>query len=241
MKTQAAAILAGGYGRRLRETSAVSHKSLLKLTDGKTIIGRMIKQLYENGINRIYVVHFFPSDENLISEALDQAKLMNIELSFVRQNPSEEYGTLYALKNIFKEYKNKNELIIAEGDVVCHDKVIHALSRSSGTILVIDDNVSADAEAMKAVCKNDKITFLSKAISGYSEFCGLLRFTEKDRRQFLKYADAVTLEEPFYEDALNIIAARENAFPFLRVSKNDWTEIDTADDFDEAKKKMMRW
>lgn len=241
MKNLAAAILAGGYGRRIKEHSSVLHKSLLSLSNGSTIIGRMMNQLYKNGVERIFIVHFIPIVEELINEVNSQTEYMDIQLNFVRQDPFKEYGTMYALKNIFEQYRDKDDLIIVEGDVVCSDNVINAICNASGTVLVIDDNISTDSEAMKAKCSNGKITYLSKAISGYPEFCGVMRFTAKHRNLFLDNTSFIKVQDPFYEDAFNIILDNKKGFPFLQISRNDWIEIDTADDFDEAKKKIMKW
>ena len=57
-----AVILAAGYGRRMRPLTDATHKTLLRVA-GKTIIGRIVDGLIENGIEETAVVTGYRAEE----------------------------------------------------------------------------------------------------------------------------------------------------------------------------------
>jgi len=57
-----AIILAAGYGNRMRPLTDSLHKTMLMVA-GKTIIGRIVEGLVENGITDIVVVTGYRAEE----------------------------------------------------------------------------------------------------------------------------------------------------------------------------------
>jgi choline kinase len=234
-------ILAGGYGRRLTIGRDVPHKSLLKLSDGKSIIGRMIDHLSASQIRRIIVLHFFPPVQQLLDEAQSQARRIGAEITLVKQDPQFEYGTMYALRNVCLASGGQNDLVVVDGDIICAQTVVEQVCQADGTLLVIDDVNSTDPESMKARVTSDGIEYLSKTIEGYPEFCGIMRLTPETCDLFVEASSLVRLPEPYYEDAFNVAFSRGVRFPFLTIPQHQWIEVDTPDDYAEALVKMESW
>src|SRR5271167_1945109 len=94
-----AVILAAGFGRRMRPLTDTTHKALLSVA-GRTIIGRMIDGLIENGIREIAVVTGYRAEqlENYLCEEYPDR-----EFRFIHNARYQETNNIHSLALAFEQ------------------------------------------------------------------------------------------------------------------------------------------
>ncbi len=241
MRGDTGIILAGGFGRRMSSVTFRLHKSLLQLPDGKTIVGRMLQQMFDAGVSKVIVVHFVPTLPELHEEVNRVSTELGLKVIWVGQNPQLEYGTMFALKRACLAASSVRDVVVVEGDVICTDGVIDLICRGCDSEFLIEDVDSTDPEAMKCKTSSGFVTYLSKSLTRGPEFCAIIRLSQKDRTKFIKACDSVRVKEPYFEDALNEMISAGTKVPYKTISSGDWIEVDTPEDYLKAQKLITLW
>ncbi len=113
MGVKVAAILAGGYGKRLKPLTEEKPKPLLRIA-GKSILEWQIRWLKKNGVEEIVVLAGYKGEQIRDELGKGDALGVNLEYSFERT----PLGTGGALKNA-EELLSKHELFyVLNGDVL---------------------------------------------------------------------------------------------------------------------------
>ena len=108
-------ILAAGSGSRLKNYTVNNHKSLLKLPNNQTILGRIISQFKKFGVNDISIITGHKS--YLIKKKFKHLAKINYYKSFKSAN---NLHTLLAYKKLLK----KQDTIISFSDLIVSEKII---------------------------------------------------------------------------------------------------------------------
>lgn len=241
MTKESIAILAGGLGTRVKELTNGSHKSLLRLPDGLSIIERLLSQAKSNNIERAYIVSDRSQNKAVFEEVIGIATQKNIEAISIDQDISKFYGTMFALALICSTVPEYENVIAFEGDVVVSDAVAIKVFATSPNTFIIDDIPKDDCESMKVVKDNDKIKQFSKQIIGYPEFCGIVHLDHKIRKMYNFVAKNVKTKNPYYEEVFNRLASLGVELPYLTISESEWNEIDNQNDYIETTRKFSSW
>ena len=104
------AILAGGYGKRLKPITDHIPKALVEITDNYTIMDRQLFDFKNIGIRDVYILSGYLSE--VIEERYKNYRDMNIH--YLREE--KPMGTLFSLSNLMKNIDD--DAIVRNGDTV---------------------------------------------------------------------------------------------------------------------------
>jgi choline kinase len=121
-----AVILAAGYGRRMRPLTDDTHKTLLTVA-GKTIIGRIIEGLIENGVHETAVVTGYRADE--LTGYLKGA-FPGYHFHFIHNARYRETNNIHSLALAFEQLPLDRDILLIESDLIFEPGVIAQLLRS---------------------------------------------------------------------------------------------------------------
>lgn len=106
------AILAGGYGKRLKPITDEIPKALISIKDGQTIMDRQIYDFKNMGIKDVYILSGYLGEK--IEERYGDSKDgMNFHY-FREEKPM---GTLYSIRNLFNNVWDQ-DIILRNGDTI---------------------------------------------------------------------------------------------------------------------------
>ncbi len=105
------AILAGGYGKRLRPLTIYYPKALIKIKKDYTILEKQLNDFRFAGINEIYLLVGY-LHEKIMNKFGKDWKGIRLEY-FIEEKPA---GTHYAIKNALE--KSNSDLVIMNGDII---------------------------------------------------------------------------------------------------------------------------
>lgn len=244
-------ILAGGLGSRLYPTTKDIPKCMLDI-NGKTIIKRQLDAFSRFDINDITVVTGY-CKEIIINN--------HTNLKFIDDSGYRVPGIVRGL--FCAEGEMDNGFIFSYSDIVHGKDIVEKLLKTKGDIVLVVDidwkdhyegrikHPLPEAELVKA--KNGKVTKIGKDVvkidEAHGEFIGLAKFTAKGA-EIAKdlYHDLITKytnEEPFqnakeFQRAYLTDFIQEMVDRGIEVNTADidniWTEIDTDEDLERAKK-----
>jgi len=106
------AILAGGYGKRLRPITTFYPKALIKIKGDYTILEKQLNDLRFSGIDSVYLLVGY-LHQKIINKFGNSWKGIKLEY-LIEEKPA---GTHYAIKNALEQAQN--DLVVLNGDVVC--------------------------------------------------------------------------------------------------------------------------
>ncbi|KPV46536.1 glucose-1-phosphate adenylyltransferase [Acidiplasma aeolicum] len=221
------AILAGGYGKRLKPLTDRIPKALIELKDNYTIMDRQLFDFKNAGINDVYVLSGYLGDK--IEDRYRDFKDVNIH--YLREE--KPMGTLYSIQNLLE---NVNEDIIL---------------RNGDTVSDIDLNNFIDYSRNK---NYGMIMYITKMKSPYGivEFAGDRAFNFKEKPELNYYINAGIyyikknvfelfkrdyIEKDIEKSVFPVLVASDN----LGVYKDDslWMGIDSEKDLEAIRKEYM--
>ena len=238
-------ILAAGQGARLRPLTNDRPKCLVPLL-GKSLLERQVYTLQQGGIHHIHIATGYRTDQ---IEALGFRTSFNAR--FAETNMVE---TLFCAIDFLKQsYKEKDDLIIAYGDIVYQPENLKALLDCNDEIaLMIDkkweelwrlrlDNPLDDAETL--VMDNDcYVTELGKKPDNYEkiqgQYTGLIKIRGEKIGDFIGFYQQLDRNEMY--DGKDFDNMYMTGFLQLLIDSgwkakavlvnNGWLEIDSVDD-----------
>ena len=240
-----AIILAAGIGKRLGELTRNTPKCLLPIeSDGKnTLLDLSIKSLLDNNISEIIIVTGFGA-ETLKSHIA--TKWGNkIAFKYIFNEYYKEYNNIYSAylaRNIWDD-----ETILLNSDIIVHPLIlknlIQEIKNNNGqkSFLVIDGTKQLTNESMKVkINSNSEIKEINKGLEikdSFGEYIGITYLRGFERVKFVESLDNNIKNHTidlYYEDAIAHVLNEISVFPFLTLG-NPWTEIDTKEDYEQAK------
>ena len=106
------AILAGGYGKRLKPITDEVPKALVQISENYTILDRQIFDFQNMGVKEIYILSGYLGDK--IEERYGEEKY-GIRFHYLRE--SKPLGTLFSVKNLLSE-RSDEDVVLRNGDTV---------------------------------------------------------------------------------------------------------------------------
>jgi histidinol-phosphate/aromatic aminotransferase/cobyric acid decarboxylase-like protein/choline kinase len=148
-----AIILAAGYGNRMRPLTDSQHKTLLDV-GGKTIIGRILDALLENGVNDIVVVTGYRADE--LKQWLT-GHYTNLSFTFVHNPRYRQTNNIYSMALAFEAITFDSDIILIESDLIFEPTILRRLIDSPYPTAALVDRYRSGMDGTVVTVLDDRI------------------------------------------------------------------------------------
>jgi choline kinase len=220
--------LAAGEGRRLRPLTDSAPKALLDV-GGVSLAERALSSLRAAGTGEVIAV---------TGHAREALRSLGDLVDGERFNPRyAEHGNVYSLwcaRDVVA-----GGCYVVNCDVLFEDAVARALVAATGSAVLTAADHGVDAESMKAVTREGRLTELSKEaeVGPHPEYIGLARIDPVHGPALAELLERFVRDGPldvYYEDAIQELAGR---VPVALVSVDGmaWIEIDDHEDLARAR------
>ncbi len=220
-------ILCAGLASRMRPYSGDVPKPLIKVA-GREILYRTIKLLQENGLERFLVV-VNDHNKHKIEEFL---KTLDVEYqTILNEHPDRENGySLYvALKHLEDE-----KFVLTMGDHLYSESFISKALKGEG--LIVDELAlfTDREEATKVLCREGRVELIGKDLKEFNAYDTGFFILTKD------ISDTVSKLEREKEKLTLSSIVQEAKLKCYPVSGEFWTDVDTPQDIERAKRELLR-
>jgi dTDP-glucose pyrophosphorylase len=178
----AAVVMAGGYGVRLRPLTSNIPKPLVPLGQG-TLLSRVLDHLLDSGIHRFYVAVHYMKEQ--VMRYLGDPREHGVELEYLVE--SEPQGTAGSLRSLIG--REQQPVIVTNGDVITNQRL--------GEVLRFHRSQQAQ---LTVVCKEEGVD-ITYGVVERGQDDELLSITEKPRLSYL-ISTGIYIVEP---DVLRLV------------------------------------
>ncbi len=237
-----AIILAAGMGKRLGDLTKDNTKCMIKVNE-TTLIERMLRQITQQGIDKIIMVVGYESDK-LKSFIASLPNRYNIE--YVENPIYDTTNNIYSLY-LAKDHLLRDDTLLFESDLIFEDKIIEMIlvnpypnlalvakfeSWMDGTVVTLDE----DQNIVKFITKE---AFVFEEIPSYYKTVNIYKFSKEfsDTRYvpFLEAYSKALGNNEYYEQVLKVIALLDQPdIKALDIKDLSWYEIDDVQDLNIA-------
>jgi choline kinase len=233
-------VLAAGPGRRLHPLTAALPKTLLPLTDGRTILDVALANLHSVGLERMVVVTGFAA-ERVEERVPDLERRYGLRIELVFNDRAEEWNNAYSLW-LAREAFTDGALMV-NGDTVHPASVEEGLleARGPGLLLAIDAEKPLGEEEMKVVLSGDAVLErISKHVdpaSAGGEYIGVALIEPAAAAPLADALEATWRRDPslYYEDGFQELVDRGGDVRVSPIGTVDWVEVDDHADLARAR------
>lgn len=238
-----AIILAAGMASRLRPLTDTTPKCLLKIGE-RSLLQRSIDALIGNGIKEIVIVTGYL--HNLIEDFIKQ-QYPNVNVSFIHNDIYDSTNNIYSLW-LARPKADGEEILLLDSDLLYDPEIItRVLDTLAANILTLIRHDLGEEE-MKVVTdggSDGNITEISKTCSptdAIGESLGIEKmgkaYTSALYKELEPMMNQEHLENVFYEKAFERLIPQGHTFKVLDVTDLFSCELDTIEDFQNAKEKI---
>lgn len=227
-------ILVAGKGAHLLPLTLANPKSLYKLDDDTTVLQRMVRTIrkFDNEAEIVVVVGF-------MYEEVQKEMLME-NVKFIH-NPFYAVTSSIASLWFAREYLQRENVTVINGDVVCEDKLVKDIicQHTDVPYVLIDTTVTTDGKYNVQV-QDDKVCVMSRKLSTYSAvYASITKLDAVSARFVLETMEKMVSREmynQFFEDVLvQMIFSSNFELYYKNVKDFAWIEVDQVDDLLKAK------
>ena len=239
-------VLAAGPGRRLHPLTAALPKTLLPLTDGRTILDLALANLRSVGLDEVVVVTGFaaPRVEERVPD-LERRHGVRLELLF--NDRAEEWNNAYSLwlaRDAFRD-----GVLLVNGDTVHPPSIEETVvaARGPDVLLAVDREKTLGAEEMKVVLSGEgTLRRISKDVdpaSADGEYIGVTVIEPAAAAPLADALEATWQRDPslYYEDAYQELVDRGGKIHVAPIGTVDWIEVDDHADLARAREIECRY
>lgn len=234
-----AIILAAGTASRLRPLTLHTPKCLLKVGE-RTLLERSMDALIKAGIREFCIVTGYLHEK--IEDFVKQTYGESIDVCFIHNKDYETTNNIYSLW-LARPKADGQEVLLLDSDLLYDGQIVErVLADSHENVLTLIRHELGEEE-MKVVMNEDgAITEISKTCNpalAAGESLGIERMGKAYTTALYKELDIMMnqehLENTFYELAFLRLIAQGNTFSVLDVTELFSCELDTIEDFENAK------
>jgi len=222
-------ILAAGMGTRLNKGKP---KSLTKLSNGESILGRQINALL-NYIDKKDITIVVGYKKNMIQEKYP-------DYSFVFNDNYKRTNTAKSLLYALDSKKLNSDIIWLNGDVVFDSKILKSIFELEESSMLVNTNSVSDEEVKYNINDDGTINEVSKNIQdGLGEAVGINKILRSDLKEF-KYQLEQCSNNDYFEYGIELLINQNIKIYPIDISKYFCCEIDTQDDLDFVNKYLEK-
>jgi choline kinase len=154
-------------------------------------------------------------------------------------NDKFERGSAYSLY-LAREYLPKEgPFLFLHGDLLYHERLLHECAQAEGTCLVVGPRQEcSDEEIVIKANDKEKVIKMKRGGTGGLEWRGIMRVAPEDRTELinvLRQDVSRSLDAPLWKSVRTFCY---NSSVRILYSDAPWIEIDSLDDFREAREKI---
>ena len=233
-------VLAAGAGRRLGTLTADLPKTLLPISEKRTILENTLANLQRVGITDVLVITGFAADRiTELVPALSEQYGMRLEL--LHNDRAEEWNNAYSLwlaRDAFRQ-----PVLLVNGDTVNPVAVQRALlsARGPGIVLAVDTVKALAEEEMKVALKPDgSLARINKAVEpsiAAGEYIGLTLIEPAAGPALAEVLERTWRRDPqlYYEDGYQEFVDSGGRVEVAPIGEVDWVEVDNVADLQRAR------
>lgn len=237
-----AIILAAGTASRLRPLTLNTPKSLLKVGQ-RTLLGRSMDALIGAGIRQFVIVTGYL--HTMIEDFVGQTYGDSISVTFIHNALYETTNNIYSLW-LARPEADGSEVLLLDSDLLYDPLIIgRILDDPHDNVLTLIRHELGEEEMKVLTDSQGRITEISKTCSpalAIGESLGIERMGKAYTAVLYKELDEMMnqehLENKFYELAFQRLIPKGFAFSVLDVTDLFSCELDTVDDFENAKQRI---
>lgn len=238
-----AIILAAGMASRLRPLTENTPKCLLKVGE-KCLLQRSIDALASNGIRDFVIVTGYLHEmiETFVAEQYGD----KINVKFIHNDVFDSTNNIYSLWLARPEAEGQ-EILLLDSDLLYDPKIITKVMESDADNVLTLIRHELGEEEMKVVLdhENGTIIEISKTCNpadAAGESLGIekmgCRYTSALYQELEPMMNEEHLENVFYERAFERLIAKGHTYKVIDVTELFSCELDTVEDFENAKEKI---
>lgn len=238
-----AIILAAGMASRLRPLTENTPKCLLKVGE-KCLLQRSIDALASNGIRDFVIVTGYLHEmiETFVAEQYGD----NINVKFIHNDVFDSTNNIYSLWLARPEAEGQ-EILLLDSDLLYDPRIITKVMESDADNVLTLIRHELGEEEMKVVLdhENGTIIEISKTCNpadAAGESLGIekmeCRYTSALYKELEPMMNEEHLENVFYERAFERLIAKGHTYKVIDVTELFSCELDTVEDFENAKEKI---
>ena len=233
-------VLAAGPGRRLHPLTAALPKTLLPISDGRTILDLALTNLRGVGLSHVVVVAGFAA-ERIEERAPDLERRYGLRLELVVNDRAEEWNNAYSLWLARRAF--------GEGALLVNGDTVHPVSveetvlaaRGADVVLAVDDENPLGEEQMKVVVTDDgRLRRISKRVdpaAAAGEYIGVALVEPTAAAALAEALETTWRRDPslYYEDGFQELADRGGDVRVAPIGAVEWVEVDDHADLARAR------
>jgi choline kinase len=233
-------VLAAGPGRRLHPLTEAFPKTLLLLSDGRTILDLALANLSAAGLEDVVVVTGFAA-ERVEEQVPELERRHGVRLELLFNDRAEEWNNAYSLW-LAREAFAEGALLV-NGDTVHPGSVEETLlaARGPDVLLAVDREKELGEEAMKVVLSpSGTLQRINKEIDAAGadgEYIGVALVEPSGAEPLADALEATWRRDPslYYEDGFQELADRGGEVHVAPIGAVDWVEVDDHGDLARAR------
>ena len=233
-------VLAAGPGRRLHPLTEALTKTLLPLSDGRTILDLALANLSAAGLDDVVVVTGFAA-ERVEERAAELERRHGVRLELLFNERAEEWNNAYSLWLARESFAGG--ALLVNGDTVHPGSVEQTLlaARGPDLLLAVDREKELGEEAMKVLLtETGALQRISKEIepaSAAGEYIGVALIEPTAAEPLADALEATWRRDPslYYEDGFQELADRGGEVHGVPIGTVDWVEVDDHGDLARAR------
>lgn len=237
-----AIILAAGMASRLRPLTLTTPKSLLKVGE-RSLLQRSMDALIANGVREFCIVTGYLHE--MIEDFVRKQYADSIKVTFIYNKVYETTNNIYSLW-LARPFAEGEEVLLLDSDLLYDPQIItHVLAAEADNVLTLIRHELGEEEMKVVTDAQGSIREISKTCNpadAAGESLGIEKMGREYTRALYRELEPMMnrehLENVFYERAFERLIPQGHTYQVLDVTELFSCELDTIEDFENAKAKI---